>query len=597
MLLLVLLALAVQVLAAETTTEMRDAAARALPLLERSTATFVGKRACVSCHHNDLAVLTLRLARERGLAVGSSVLEAVERATLQELVSPKALDDAVQSANLADPTPNDSYLLMAAHAAGLPQSLVTGIYARRLLGWQREGHWVTSDFRPPHSSSTFTATATAIRAIGFYLPGELREQGERSLAQARQWLLAARPISTEDAAFRVLGLVWGKGTSAEIDIARRDLLALQKLSGGWPELPDYQADAYSTGEALFALHESGIAPESSQWRRGARFLVSTQATDGSWHVRTRMLSPASVSPRYFSTGFPYERDEYISYAATCWAVMALVSALPQAPVKDEAPGLATAWDAPPWAAAALFGTPQQLGALLDSGLDPNSRTSDGTTLLMMAAPDVRKVRLLLHRGADVKARAASGCDALTAAAAYRGTAPALEVMLDAGAAIDPPKDVHARSSALVLTSMTGDPDAVKLLLQRGASASAAAGANTPLTAALTFGYPDIARALIGAGASVNITESTGINLLHWAAITNRAAVIPLLATAGVPVNATDENGFTPLMYAATIDFGDDAVVAALLRAGADKSIRNGDGRTPLEQARFYHHARPAAALR
>ena len=55
--------------------------------------------------------------------------------------------------------------------------------------------------------------------------------------------------------------------------------------------------------------------------------------------------------------------------------------------------------------AALFGTAAQLKAQLDAGLDPNSKTPGGTTLLMMAAADAEKVKLLIDRGADVNAKA------------------------------------------------------------------------------------------------------------------------------------------------------------------------------------------------
>ena len=69
------------------------------------------------------------------------------------------------------------------------------------------------------------------------------------------------------------------------------------------------------------------------------------------------------------------------------------------------------------------------------------------------------------------------------------------------------------------------------------------------------------------------------------------------AEAHVPINATDDHGFTPLMYAATIDFGDDDVLKALLKAGADKSIRNYEGRTPLAQAKHYRYSRLEQSLR
>jgi ankyrin repeat protein len=114
---------------------------------------------------------------------------------------------------------------------------------------------------------------------------------------------------------------------------------------------------------------------------------------------------------------------------------------------------------------------------------------------------------------------------------------------------------------------------------------------------VTFGYPDIVHELIAAGAPAKLTESSGINLLHWAVIANRPKVIPELVAAGVPLNATDEFHYTPLMYAATIDFGDTLSAQALLKAGADRKIRNDQGRTAIEQARHYRHVNLETVLR
>jgi ankyrin repeat protein len=69
-----------------------------------------------------------------------------------------------------------------------------------------------------------------------------------------------------------------------------------------------------------------------------------------------------------------------------------------------------------------------------------------------------------------------------------------------------------------------------------------------------------------------------------------------LAKAGVDINAIDEAGFTPLMYAATIDFGDTATLRALLAAGADQTIKNESGRTPRQQALRLRHAQLARLL-
>jgi len=588
--LFLLFILRANVVSAQTMPEARAAVTRALPILQRSAAHFVSQRACVSCHHNSLAVLTLRLARQRGFSVDSKTIEAVEARTFRELRNANAFDDAVQVASLSDPTPNDSYLLMAARAAGIRPDLTTGVYARRIARWQREdGHWITSDFRPPHSSSMFTATATAVLAVQSYLPAESSAERTAAVRRAREWLIRTGPQSTEDAAFRLMGLVWADASPEETRAAGRDLIERQRSDGGWPQLPRYDSDAYSTGEALYALREAGVPVSDRAWQKGLKFLVATQARDGTWRVRSRMISPAEVSPEYFATGFPYGKDEFLSYAASCWATMALMSALPVASGGSSEGPIAPSAEVS-WARTALFGTATELKSLLDAGLDPNSRTERGSTPLMMAAPDADKVRLLITRGADVKRRGAAATDALTIAAAHYGTSASLHALLDAGAEAQPSE--RGRHSAMQYAAMSGNLENVKLLLNHGAEASAEA-----LSESVTFGHPDVVQALVEAGVNVSLTESSGINLLHWATITNRARVIPVLVKAGVPLNATDEFGYTPLMYAASVDEGDTATLKALLAAGADRSIRNDEGRTALEQARRYKHTELADALK
>src|SRR5262249_43026915 len=152
---------------------------------------------------------------------------------------------------------------------------------------------------------------------------------------------------------------------------------------------------------------------------------------------TRMLSPAEVSPKYFQTGFPYGKDEFISFAGSCWAVMALLAALPETGGKQFEVLHAQPAGTPGWVRTALFGSASELAALLDAAPEVNAKTKGGTTVLMAAAADVEKVRLLLSRGGDVQARGSSGADALTIAAAYRGTAGSLQALLDAGASPDP----------------------------------------------------------------------------------------------------------------------------------------------------------------
>jgi squalene cyclase len=82
-------------------------------------------------------------------------------------------------------------------------------------------------------------------------------------------------------------------------------------------------DAYATGQALYALQVSGMSATDATYQRGVAFLLRTQVEDGSWFVRSRAFG---FQP-YFETGFPHGIDQFISAAATSWAVMALAHAL------------------------------------------------------------------------------------------------------------------------------------------------------------------------------------------------------------------------------------------------------------------------------
>lgn len=94
-----------------------------------------------------------------------------------------------------------------------------------------------------------------------------------------------------------------------------------------------------------------------------------------------------------------------------------------------------------WVETILFGTVSDLKRLLDGGFDPKSaKLPGGTTALMMAAPDVPKMRVLIERGIDVNARSHDGYTALTVSARYGGADEASRSLLDAGACVTSPDD-------------------------------------------------------------------------------------------------------------------------------------------------------------
>ncbi len=83
--------------------------------------------------------------------------------------------------------------------------------------------------------------------------------------------------------------------------------------------------------------------------------------------------------------------------------------------------------------AALYGDPESVRALLESGADPNLRNDSGTTALMWAVSDIEKTRLLLDHKAEVNARSADGRTPLIIAASQRGSSGVVRMLLDRGA--------------------------------------------------------------------------------------------------------------------------------------------------------------------
>jgi hypothetical protein len=82
-------------------------------------------------------------------------------------------------------------------------------------------------------------------------------------------------------------------------------------------------DAYASGQALYALQTSGMASSNPAYRKGVEYLLRTQREDGTWYVHSRAVA---FQP-YIDSGFPHGPDQFISAAATSWAVIALAYAL------------------------------------------------------------------------------------------------------------------------------------------------------------------------------------------------------------------------------------------------------------------------------
>src|SRR5262249_25816280 len=133
--------------------------------------------------------------------------------------------------------------------------------------------------------------------------------------------------------------------------------------------------------------------------------------------------------------------------------------------------------------AVLYGSADDVKRLLDAGADPKAHNDAGATALMWATDDFQKVRLLVERGAEGNARADDGRPPGMIAARRSGSADVVKLLLDRGA--------HASASAGGLLGMVtplaeamyaGDQAVFQLLLDKGADRKAAG----PLALAFAF---------------------------------------------------------------------------------------------------------------
>jgi ankyrin repeat protein len=245
-------------------------------------------------------------------------------------------------------------------------------------------------------------------------------------------------------------------------------------------------------------------------------------------------------------------------------------------------------------------------AAIEDGVDVNAQAPDGTTALHWAAynGNAALVERLVAAGADVTAANQFGSTPL-AEAAVVGNREIIEALLDGGAPVDAPgadgqtalmvvarsgntaaaevliargADVDAREAwrdqtALMWAAAQKQPAMVELLLEHGAEVDARSAVNdwprqvsgeprrmyrpfgglTPLLFAAREGCLDCAKALIDAGANVDLPDPKGVTPLFLAIDNLHFDTAKLLIEAGANPNKWDWWGRTPLYSAVDVN--------------------------------------------
>jgi ankyrin repeat protein len=251
--------------------------------------------------------------------------------------------------------------------------------------------------------------------------------------------------------------------------------------------------------------------------------------------------------------------------------------------------------------AVLYSNAAMLERLLKLGADPNRRNDANATALMWAATEMDKTKVLLSHGADVNARSSDMRTPLMIAARKLGNSAVVKLLLDNGAIPNPNPHPSAESSPLLDAASAGDADSVEMLIAKGAEVKpvgetaifmAATAACSKCLSLLTareidkndysLALADIAitgdvnavKMMLDHGADVNIVDPLGRTPLMYAAASDNLPLeeLKMLVEQGADVNARDahkrgaDSGWTALDIAR--QHGDTPIVAFLLKSGA-----------------------------
>ena len=204
------------------------------------------------------------------------------------------------------------------------------------------------------------------------------------------------------------------------------------------------------------------------------------------------------------------------------------------------------------------------------------------------------VCLLLEYGGDVNAQNKKQDTPLHLACCNKGSLELAQLLLDCGANVDA-SNIHGNTPLHNVSQNKCDfeedgVDLAQLLLEHGADVDAQTEAQkTPLHFAVIKGKLKMAQLLLEHGANVNASDIHGETLLHWISQGNfeyqEDALVPslvLLLEHGTSVDVnkkTKEHQKTPLHLAC--EHQQYKIALFLLEHGANVNASDEDGRTPL----------------
>lgn len=304
---------------APTPQQVRNAVEKALVFLDEDETRWRKKHNCATCHHGAMAVWALTEAKNQGYAVDEQRL-----AEIGKYAKARFWDnvDKPRDERYGYKIPSSLLIYLAMFGQLVPeQKTLTSDELNRLADYaarhqEPEGFWEIPDEQKPfYQDREFFSLQMylAMQPQGNDDPQRAaRVQAVRE--KALEWLSKNEsPDELQTASFHLLTDLRA-GKSGELLQPRIDrILDRQNDDGGWSQDRDRASDAYTTGQALYALSKAGVPNDRREIQRAVSFLVANQKEDGSWPMTSRAAK--------------YQVP--IIYFGSAWATLGLARTVPK----------------------------------------------------------------------------------------------------------------------------------------------------------------------------------------------------------------------------------------------------------------------------
>ena len=202
--------------------------------------------------------------------------------------------------------------------------------------------------------------------------------------------------------------------------------------------------------------------------------------------------------------------------------------------------------------------------------------------------DVSKVRAMLRDDPSLARATDENGVSVIMKATYYGKKDVVAALLETRVDLDVFEAAATGQTERLLDLIAKDPSLMNAYSPDGF---------TPLGFAVFFRHQETVKALVDAGANVNLPsrESMKVTPLASAAAATQTDSARLLIAHGANVNARAAGGHIPLHEAAAN--GSVELVTLLIENGADINAQTDDGRTPLDFAKEYNRREVIALLK